>query len=357
MNDVEPASPGADQGKPSPARMYDYYLGGTANYEADRVAARRIMELVPEIRDAAWANRGFLQRAVRWMARRGISQFIDLGAGMPTQRCTHEVAREIVPGARVLYSDNDPGVIARGNAILAGVSDVAIIEADFRRPEQLLSHPLAARLINPREPTGLLILAVTQFIPDTDDPWQLVAGYAGALAPGSFLALSAPTADYMADWKVSRIVNIYSTSTVPLVTARTKAEVSRFFDGLEIVPPYQGARPELVSTGLWGCDDPQAAESDGAHSFYAGVARKPGPAVSAKPTVAELGLDPGTLSWQGSSAQPGAIQVAFAWALGQRWTLMRLAGDPSGRVSVFTAFEWECFLDGARHGEFDDGER
>ncbi len=357
MNDVKPAPPGADPGKPSPARMYDYYLGGTANYEADREAARRIIQLVPEIRDAAWANRGFLQRAVRWMARQGITQFIDLGAGMPAQRCTHEVAREILPGARVLYTDNDPGVIAHGSAILAGVSDVAIVEADFRRPEQLLGHPLTARLINLQEPAGLLILAVTQFIPDADDPWQIVASYADILAPGSFLALSAPTADYMADWKISRIVDVYATSTVPVVAARTKAEVGRFFGGLEIVPPYQDARPELVSTGLWGCEDPQAAESDGAHSFYAAVARKPGAVVSGKPTVAELGLDPGSLSWQGSSAQPGAVQVAFAWALGQRWTLMRLAGDPSGRVSVFTAFEWECFLDGAKNGEFDDEER
>lgn len=357
MNDVEQAPPGVDPGKPSPARMYDYYLGGTANYAADREAARRIIELVPEIRDAAWANRGFLQRAVRWMARHGIRQFIDLGAGMPTQRCTHEVAREIAPGARVLYSDNDPGVIAHGNAILAGVSDVGIIEADFRSPEQLLSHPLTARLINFREPLGLLILAVTQFMSDADDPWQLVASYADAMAPGSYLALSAPTADHMVDWKVSRIVDVYASSTVPAVTARSKSAVRRFFDGLDIVPPYQGTEPGLVSTGLWDCEDPQAAESDGAHSFYAAVARKPGPVALAKPTVAELGLEPGTLAWRRSGDQPGAIQVAFTRAFGQRWALMRLADDPSGRVSVFTAFEWECFLDGAKNGEFDDADR
>ena len=90
--------PGVDPSMTSPARMYDRYLGGTANFQADRDAVDRILELVPEIRDAAWANRGFLQRAVRWMAERDIRQFIDLGAGLPTQRCTHEVAREIRPG-------------------------------------------------------------------------------------------------------------------------------------------------------------------------------------------------------------------------------------------------------------------
>lgn len=355
MNDTEHAPLGAEPAKPSPARMYDYYLGGTANFQVDRDAVDRIMEFVPEIRDAAWANRGFLQRAVLWMARRGIRQFIDLGAGMPTQRCTHEVAREVVPQARVVYSDNDPGVIAHGNQILAGVADVAIVEADFRQPEQLLSHPLTARLINFQEPVGLLIVAVTQFISDADDPWKLVTQYLDALAPGSYLALSAPTGEHMVNRKLDRILAVYATSTVPVVTARTKAAISRFFDKLEIVAPYKGAQPELVSTGLWDCEDPETAESDGSHSFYAAVARKPGAAALAKPTVEELGIDPGTLTWRSSSAGPGAIEVAFAQALGQRWVLMRLADDPSNRISVFNSFEWECFLDGAKNGEFDDG--
>src|SRR5215469_11660219 len=125
MNDAQQVPPGVDPSTPSPARMYDCYLGGSANFQADRDAVDRIIELVPEIRDAAWANRGFLQRAVRWMAERGIRQFVDLGAGLPTQRCTHEVVREIQPGARVLYTDNDPGVIAHGHQILAGVPGAA----------------------------------------------------------------------------------------------------------------------------------------------------------------------------------------------------------------------------------------
>jgi hypothetical protein len=254
--------------------MYDLYLGGTANFRADREAVVRILAEVPEMRDAAWANRGFLQRAVRWMAERGISQFVDLGAGLPTQRCTHEVARQMIPDARVLYTDNDPGVIAHGRAILAGVPGAAVLEADFRQPSRLLSRPETARLIDFTNPVGLLIVALTQFIPDSDDPWGLVADYVDVLAPGSYMALSAPTADHMAAQKVDRIVEVYATSSIPMTTPRTKTEIGRFFQGLEIVTPYQGADPDLVSAGLWDCEDPEAAESDGSRAFYAAVARK-----------------------------------------------------------------------------------
>jgi S-adenosyl methyltransferase len=276
MSDAEQVPPGVDASRPSPARMYDRYLGGTENFQADRDAVDRILDLVPEIRDAAWANRGFLQRAVRWMAQRGIRQFIDLGAGLPTQRPTHEVAREILPDARVLYTDNDPGVIAHGHEMLAEVPGTAVVEADFRQPGKLLSHPETRRLIDFAEPVGLLIIAVTQFIPDDADPWGLVARYLGVLAPGSYLALSAPTADRMAVRKVARILDVYATSTIPVNTPRTKAEIGRFFTGLEIVPPFEGAEPGLTSAGLWDCEDPEAAESDGSRSFYVAVARTPG---------------------------------------------------------------------------------
>jgi hypothetical protein len=276
MNGADSVSPGMDISRPSPARMYDCYLGGTANFQADRDAVDRIIELVPEIRDAAWANRGFLQRAVRWMAERGIRQFIDLGAGLPTQRATHEVARDVIPDARVLYTDNDPGVVAHGYQILAEVPGTAVIEADFRKPQELVEHPETMRLIDFAEPTGLLIIAVTQFTATADDPWSLVKRYVDLLAPGSYLALSAPTGDRMAQRKLDRILDVYAASSIPLNVPRTKAEIERFFTGLEIVPPYEGAGRVLTSAGLWDCEDPDAAESDGSRSFYVAVARKPG---------------------------------------------------------------------------------
>jgi SAM-dependent methyltransferase len=357
MDEMDQVPPGVDASRPSPARMYDRYLGGTANFQADRDAVDRILELVPEIRDAAWANRGFLQRAVRWMAERDIRQFIDLGAGLPTQRCTHEVAREIRPDARVVYTDIDPSVIAHGREILAGVPGTAVIEADFRSPDDLLDHPQTRQLINFAEPTGLLIIALTQFIPDSDDPRGLVARYVDALAPGSYLALSAPTADRMVARKVDRILDVYATSTIPSNIPRTRAEIGRFFTGLAIVPPYPGADRALTSAGLWGCEDPEAAESDGSRSFYVAVARKPKPDVTprVKPSAAELGIDTSALVWRRSADSPGAIEVAFAWVAGEEWVLMRLDGDPEGRVSVFSRFEWDCFLDGVRNGEFDGG--
>ena len=248
-------------------------------------------------------------------------------------------------------------MIAHGREILAGVAGTAVIEADFRQPGELLGHPDARRLIDFAEPAGLLIVAVTQFIPDADDPWSLVARYLDALAPGSYLALSAPTADHTITPKIDRIRDVYATSTIPVTTARSKAAISRFFAGLEIVPPYPGADRELTSAGLWDCVDPEAAESDGSRMFYVAVARKPEKGRmtrSAKPTVDELGIAVEALTWRRSTAGPGAIEVAFAGARGQQWVLMRLAGDPEGRVSVFSRFEWDCFLDGVKHGEFDD---
>jgi SAM-dependent methyltransferase len=357
MNEMKQVPFGVDASKPSPARMYDRYLGGTANFQADRDAVDRILELVPEIRDAAWANRGFLQRAVRWMAERDIRQFIDLGAGLPTQRCTHEVAREIRPDARVVYTDIDPSVIAHGQEILAGVLGTAVIEADFRRPDDLLEHPQVSRLIDFAQPAGLLIVALTQFIPDSDDPWALVARYIDALAPGSCLALSAPTADRMVARKVDRILDVYATSTIPLNIPRARAEIDRFFSGLAVVPPYPGAGPALTSAGLWGCEDPEAAESDGSRSFYVAVARKPKPDVTrrVKPTIADIGIDTSALVWRRSTGSPGAINVAFAWVAGQEWVLMRLQGDSDERASIFSRFEWDCFLDAVRNGEFDGG--
>jgi hypothetical protein len=182
---------------PSPAGIYDYWLGGEAGSPADREAAERIIEAVPEIRQIAWANRGFLMRAVTWMAQeRGIRQFIDIGAGFPSQRSTHEVARAVAGDCRVLYTDSDPAAVDRGARMLAGVPGTAVIEADLRQPLALLGHPQAERLIDPARPTGLLVVAVTQFVPDADDPWALVAQHMAPLAPGSCLALSAPTADH-----------------------------------------------------------------------------------------------------------------------------------------------------------------
>jgi SAM-dependent methyltransferase len=260
---------------PMVAGMYDYYLGGSANSAADRAAVEEIRRTCPEIIDAAWANRGFLQRSVKRMAAEwGVRQFVDIGAGLPTQRNTHEVVGEVVPDGRVLYVDKDERVIARGRELLAGVEGTAVIQADVRDPEAILGHPETRRLIDFDLPVGLLLVAVTQFVPDADDPWRMVASYADAVAPGSYLALSAPTADFQAPRVLDAVVTVYASTPTP-VNARSRQDIERFFDGLSIVPPYEGGAPKVTYVGEWGAEDVAAADSDGSRWFYAAVARKP----------------------------------------------------------------------------------
>ena len=265
----KPAEPSA-----SPAGIYDYWLGGDAGSQADRDAARRIMSAVPEIRQIAWANRGFLMRCVTWMAEQGIRQFIDVGAGFPAQRPTHEVARAVHPDCRVVYTDNDPAVVERGRRMLASVTGTAVIEADIRQPAVLFGHPDTARLIRPAEPTGLLVIAVTQFVSDEDDPWSRVAAHMAPLAPGSYLALSAPTGDHKSERQVNTVVAEYASTRGRVNRPRAKRDFERFFDGLDVVAPYQGATPGVTYVGLWGCDNPQDADDDASRWFYAGVAAK-----------------------------------------------------------------------------------
>lgn len=261
----------------SPAGIYDFLLGGDASTAADREAANRIIAALPVIPQIAWANRGFLMRAVTWMAQeRGIRQFIDIGAGFPAQRPTHEVARAVAPECRVLYTDNDPAAVARGARLLDGIPGTAVVEADIRQPSALFRRAETGRLIDPRLPTGLLVVAVTQFVSDEDDPWSLVAQHMAPLAPGSCLALSAPTADHKVETQVERVVVEYAHSSAGVSRTRTKAEIERFFAGLDLAAPYEGAAPGVTFVGLWGCDDAEAADDDASRWFYAGVAEKLG---------------------------------------------------------------------------------
>lgn len=274
MTDADEAPDAGTPGIPSPAEIYDFWLGGTANSRADRDAAERIKRALPEIGQVAWANRGFLTRVVTWMAERGICQFIDIGAGFPTQKATHEVANAIAGDCRVVYTDNDPLVIARGRQMLADVPGAAVVEADIREPDTLFGHPDTRRLIDLTQPVGLLTVAVTQFVPNEDAPWDLVARHMDPLAPGSYLALSAPTADHKVESTVDRLVEEYVGTSAGGNWPRTKDEIEGLFAGLAFETPYPGAEPGLTYVGLWGCDDPEVADDDASRWFYAGVARK-----------------------------------------------------------------------------------
>jgi len=268
-----PAPPGVDPAVPSPARIYDYVLGGTHNFPVDRAAAEQIRAQSPDLEDAAWVNRSFHQRTARWMAeRQGIRQFIDIGSGLPTRDNTHGVVQRVAPGTRVVYVDNDPMVAAYAGELLAGDGTTSVITADLRDPDAVLTDPALRRLIDLGRPAGLLMTAVLQFVADESDPWALVTRYLTALAPGSYLALSHVTHEGLPPRLVRAGQEAYARAQG--IYPRSRAEIARFFAGLEIVPPYPGAARTVTHLGMWGAEDPDLADSDGSHWWYGGVGQR-----------------------------------------------------------------------------------
>jgi hypothetical protein len=275
MAEAEYVPVGVDANVPSPARMYDYMLGGTYNLQVDRDATERFRSQWPDLKDAAFANRGFHGRAARWIAaEQGIRQFLDIGSGLPTQQNTHETVRQVAPDARVVYVDLDPMVAVYARMLLTDDGRTAVIQADLRDPAAVLGNPRLRELIDFSEPVGLLMTAVMQFVGDDADPWALVREYVRAVPPGSYLALSHITGDKMPAHSVQTGVDVYTRASHS-AHPRTRGEIERFFDGLELVAPYEGAAPGLANVGQWGAEDPEAANSDGAHAFWCGVARRP----------------------------------------------------------------------------------
>jgi hypothetical protein len=260
---------------PSSARIYDYLLGGKDHFPADRTAAEHIRAALPEASAAAWANRGFHRRAAKWIARQGITQFIDLGCGLPTTPSTHQGVQQINPAARVLYIDHDPMAIAHARGRLHHPHTSAVL-ADARDPDALLTAVLLNGLIDLKVPTGLLCTATLEHIPDHNDPWICLAHLVSALASGSYLALSHLTSDQMSPAGITAILDAYHDATDPIYP-RTLPQISKFFDGLHLIPPYDGADPQPCKAGLWGAEDPLLADDASSQWRWAGVARVPAP--------------------------------------------------------------------------------
>lgn len=274
MTEAERVPPGVDPTIPSPARLYDYYLGGVNNFQVDRDAAERMRAVMPELSDAAWANRAFHQRAAEWLAEQGIRQFLDIGSGLPTTGNTHEVVQKTAEGARVVYVDYDPMVAAHARSLLADDGSTLFVLGDLRDPDSLLGHPELRRHLDFGQPTGLLMTSVMHFVADDGDPWGLVARYVDALAPGSYLVLSHATMDQLPPRMVEAGLELYAKAAERLYP-RTRAEVERFFAGLDLVPPYGDAWNVVDYVGAWGAVDPGSADSDGSRVHYGGVARRP----------------------------------------------------------------------------------
>jgi hypothetical protein len=264
-NEDYPEPPEIDIGIAHPARMYDYYLGGKTHFAADREAADRVLAVLPEGRDMAIANRAFLGRAVRFLAARGISQFLDIGPGIPSPGSTGDVLGSIGHDARIVYADNDPIVVAHARAILADSSRTSVVHADLRDPE-LLAGPEIRRVLDFTRPVAVLLVAVLHFIRDQEDPFRIVRDIKDAMAPGSYLALSHGTGDF-SPRRATAAVRGYDQAASPFVL-RSGKQVERFFDGLDLVDPG------LVQLPFWRPDG--AVGPDPAKIWlYAGVARKP----------------------------------------------------------------------------------
>src|SRR5215472_18851940 len=273
MAETAEIPPGVDASKPSVARIYDCLLGGVHNFAVDQAAAKLMKDRAPELVDAAFANRGFHQRAAKWIAEQGVRQFIDLGSGLPTVGNTHQVVRQVEPGAHVVYVDNDPMVKAYGSRLLEGDDAAAVVLADLREPDAVLGSEAVRRLIDFSQPAAVLMTAVLHFVSDEDDPGSLVARYVATLTPGSYLALSHTTADQKPPRAVEAM-NEAGRRSAGGNYLRTRDQVRQIIGPLELVPPYQGAAPEITWVGLWGCEDPQSADSDGSRWLYCAVARK-----------------------------------------------------------------------------------
>jgi S-adenosyl methyltransferase len=239
--------PAVDPEVPNAARMYDYFLGGSHNFAADRAAAEQVKAAVPYAVDVARANRFFLHRAVRFCLDEGIDQFLDLGSGIPTVGNVHEAAQASDPAARVAYVDNEPVTVASAAALLENNPLATVTMADVRDPDAVFAAPGVHDLLDLARPVALLMVAVLPFVADEDDPVGLAERYRARLAPGSLHVLSHGTADHdPAD--LHAMADVYRTTANP-VTPRTRDQVAAMLRGTELV------EPGLVDATEWRTED------------------------------------------------------------------------------------------------------
>lgn len=240
--------PGLDVSKPSIARAYDAVLGGKNNFPADREVARALFEAVPGGRQGAQEERAFLVRGVHYLAgEAGVDQFLDIGAGLPTMKNTHEAAREVNPGARVVYVDNDPIVLSHGRALLASDDNTTVITADLREPDAILNNPDTRRLIDFNRPVAILLLGILHHLADEDDPYGLVARLLDAIPSGSYLFIAAfADSGEPAQAELNRLLH----EQMGRGAVRPFDELRAYFAGCELVDPG------VVFLPLWRPESP-----------------------------------------------------------------------------------------------------
>ncbi|MFF3611969.1 SAM-dependent methyltransferase [Streptomyces sp. NPDC002580] len=253
---------------PSVSRIYDYYLGGSHNFEVDREAARRAMEFMPGLPKVMQANRAFMRRAVRFAADEGIDQFLDIGSGIPTFGNVHEIAQRVRPGARVVYVDHDPVAVAHSQAVLRDNEDAGVVAADLLKPREILASAQVQQLIDLNRPVALLLVAILHFVEDADDPYRAVAELRESLAPGSMLVVTHASFEGipLPREQAEGTVDVYKNIRNPLIM-RTREEIARFFEGYDMVEPGLVPMPE------WRPDTAPEDEDPYAFSGFGGVGR------------------------------------------------------------------------------------
>jgi hypothetical protein len=261
------APQGIELDRPSAARMYDYYLGGSHNFAIDRQAAEQAITMWPDLPLLMQANRAFLRRAVRFLLAQGITQFLDIGSGIPTVGNVHEVAQQVNPTSRVVYVDIDPVAVAHSRAILAGNPLAAVVQGDARDPDQLIEQPEVQRLLDLRQPVAVLLVALLHFVPSDDDAYRLVYRLRDMIVPGSYIVISHASFEGRPVESASH-TQVYSRTPTPMMM-RSRADIERLFDGLHIV------EPGVVYLPVWRPESPDDVD-DHPERFtgFAGVGRK-----------------------------------------------------------------------------------
>jgi S-adenosyl methyltransferase len=250
---------------PHSARMYDYYLGGTTNFAADREAGSRALAVFPFARSAARQNRGFMHRSTRHLAQLGLRQFLDVGTGIPTSPNLHEIAQGVSPDVQVVYVDNDPIVLSHAQALLLSTPEgrTAYVQGDVRDPQAILRA--AREVLDFDRPVALSMNALMHFVPGTAH--SIAEEFKAALPSGSALVVSHVTPEF-APLEVARLEEVYGSSGTP-VQARTRAEIVDFFSGWDLL------EPGVVATSRWRPEPDAEAATDAEASCYGGVALRP----------------------------------------------------------------------------------
>ena len=247
------------------ARVYDFWLGGKDNFAVDREVGKKVLEIHPETVLSVRANRAFLARSVRYLAEQGIRQFLDVGTGLPSGNNTHEVAQTVAPESRVAYVDNDPIVLAHARALLTSSpqGETGYLDADIRDPEGIVAR--AGELLDFSRPVGVMLVAVLHMLTDDERPGEIVDRFMAAVPPGSFLVISHLASDVQRD-AMAEMGRRLNSSMTQQFTLRTRAEVTAFFHGLDLVDPG------IVLTHEWRPILPDDGKIPGV--LWAGVARK-----------------------------------------------------------------------------------